>query len=219
MAELPIVTPQGKSSGKQTAADAVFAAPVKPHLVRLAINAHLANRRSGTASTRTRGTIHGGGRKPFRQKGTGRARQGTIRAPHMRGGAVTFGPQPRSYRQHLNRKVRRQALVSALSSLVAAKAIKVIKDFGLSGPKTKEMATLLEQLGLDGGKTLILLATLDPAVALSARNIPYAKVVSTEEINIFDLVTHDAVLATPEAIERIEHLLGAAATEEEVAAS
>ncbi len=208
MPELPIIDAKGKSKGCLAAADAVFGAPVKTHLIRLGVNCQLANRRSGTASTKTRAFVRGGGAKPFRQKGTGRARQGTIRAPQMRGGAVIFGPQPRSYRQRLNRKVRRQALTSALSALAAEGAIKVIDDFGIKEPKTREMVALLSRLGLDGGTTLILLAELDVAVALSGRNLPHAKVASTEELSLLDLVNHDAVLATTAAIRRIEQLLG-----------
>jgi large subunit ribosomal protein L4 len=208
MPELPVIDAKGKAKGRLAAADTVFGAPVKAHLIRLGVNRQLANRRSGTASTKTRGSVRGGGTKPFRQKGTGRARQGTIRAPQMRGGAVIFGPQPRSYRQRLNRKVRRQALTSALSALAAEGAIRVIDDFGITEPKTREMVALLSRLGLDGGTTLILLAELDVAVALSGRNLPHAKVASTEELSLLDLVNHDAVLATTAAIRRIEQLLG-----------
>jgi len=210
MADLPTVDSRGKGKSALAASDAVFAAPVKPHVVRLAINALLANRRAGTSATRNRALIHGGGAKPFRQKGTGRARQGTNRAPQMRGGAVAFGPMPRSWRQGLNRKVRRQALTSALTSLAQSGAIRVIEDFGISEPKTRDMAALLARLELDGGKTLILLSEPDAAVALSARNIPWATVASTEELNVYDLVTHDSVIATPGAIRRIEQLLGGA---------
>lgn len=204
MAQLPVVTPDGKSKSVLEAADAVFAAPIKVHLIRVTVNALLANRRSGTASTRTRGMVSGGGRKPFRQKGTGRARQGTNRAAQMRGGSIIFGPQPRSYRKQVNRKIRRQAVISALSALQSENAIRVVEDFGINAPKTKDMAALLSRLGLDGGKTIILLAEPNPNVALSARNIPYASVISAEELNVFDLVTHDHLLTTPDAIQVLE---------------
>lgn len=209
MASLTVVDSQGRPADTIEAADAIFAAPVKPHVMRICINSYLANQRRGSSSTKTRSTVRGGGRKPFRQKGTGRARQGTIRAPHMRGGAVAFGPHPRSWRQKLNRKVKRQGLTSALTTLVTDGALHVIKDFGLTEPKTKAMVALLERLGLAKGKTLILLHNADDrSVALSARNIPTVTVGSVDEINIFDLLTHDHVLTTPGAIKRIEDLLG-----------
>lgn len=214
MAELAVVDHQGRARPPLAAADAIFGAPVKPHVLRLAVNAHLANRRAGTASTKTRHFVSGGGKKPFKQKGTGRARQGTIRAPHMRGGAIVFGPTPRTWRQSLNRKVRRQALTSALTSLAQAGAIHVVEDFGIEAPKTKQMTALLGRLNLSG-KILLLLSEPAPAVVLSARNIRDVTVASTEELNVFDLVTHDHVVTTPGAIRRIEAILGGAGQEAE----
>jgi large subunit ribosomal protein L4 len=208
MAELPIIDAKGKAKGGLAAADSVFGSPVKTHVMRLGINAQLANGRAGTHSSRTRGMVRGGGAKPFKQKGTGRARQGTSRSPLMPGGAIIFGPKPRKYRQCLNKKVKRQAITSALSALAGEGAIKVIDDFGIKKPQTKEMAALLARLNLDGGKTLILLSELTPEVALSARNIPYVKVASTEEMNVLDLVNHDAILTDTASVRRIEALLG-----------
>ncbi|NUP89176.1 MAG: 50S ribosomal protein L4 [Candidatus Sumerlaeia bacterium] len=211
MADLPILDAKGKSQRTLAADDAVFAAPIKSHVVRLAVNAQLANRRAGTQSTKTRGFVSGGGKKPFKQKGTGRARQGTSRAPQMRHGAIIFGPSPRSWRQRLNVKVRRQAITSALSSLAQAGQIKVVESFGLTEPKTKQMAAVLANLGLAGAKTLLLLTDADRTVRLAARNIPGVTVGSTEELSVVDLVSHDAVVATPGAIKRIEALLAASA--------
>jgi large subunit ribosomal protein L4 len=219
MAELAVFDAQGQARSKLRAADSIFAAPVKPHVVRQAVNAQRANRRAGSASTKTRRWVSGGGKKPFKQKGTGRARQGTTRAPQMRGGAVVFGPLPRSWRQDLNRKVKRQALTSALSSLAQAGALHVVEDFGLTGPKTREMVALLGRLGLGDQKVLVLLAPDElrvnesanqrvSNVALSARNIRNVTLGSTEELNLFELVTHDHVVTTPGAIRRIEELLG-----------
>ncbi|MBN1476200.1 50S ribosomal protein L4 [Candidatus Sumerlaeota bacterium] len=204
MAQLPVINSQGKERKPLEVSDEIFAAPVKAHVIRLAVNAQLANRRQGNSSSKNRTAVRGGGRKPFRQKGTGRARQGTTRAPHMRGGAVAFGPQPRSWRQRLNRKVRRQALVGALSSLAGEGAIRVVEDFGITEPKTREMAALLGRIGADTERVLILLAEADRSVALSARNLPWAKVASTDELNVVDLVTHDQVLATEAAVRAIE---------------
>jgi large subunit ribosomal protein L4 len=221
MAQLPVINSQGKERKPLEVSDEIFAAPVKAHVIRLAVNAQLANRRQGNSSTKNRTAIQGGGRKPFRQKGTGRARQGTTRAPHMRSGAIAFGPQPRSWRQRLNRKIRRQALICALSSLAGEGAIRVVEDFGITEPKTSEMAALLGRIGADTDRVLILLSDANRSVALSARNLPWVKVASTEELNVVDLVTHGQVLATEAAVRTIEAKMSGAlrTAEAEVKAS
>jgi large subunit ribosomal protein L4 len=208
MADIPVIDAKGKKKGTHSASDAVFAAEVKPHIIRLAVNAFLTNQRQGNASVKTRSTVSGGGRKPFKQKGTGRARQGTIRAPNMRGGAVVHGPATKTWSQRLNRKVRRQAMTSALSSLVASEAVRAVDDFKMPEPKTKAFAKFLGKLGLDSTKVLLLLEEQTPAIVLSARNLPNVSIVLSQDVNVYDLVTHDQVITTVEALTAIENRLG-----------
>ena len=209
MAMLTIKDAQGGEVGKLEAADAVFGVEPNVHAVRQALIAYEANQRAGTHSTKTRGYVSGGGRKPWRQKGTGRARQGSIRATQWRGGAIAFGPQPRDYSQKLNRKMKRLALHSALSDLRNENRITVLKSFDLSAPKTRPFDELLERVGVAGAsRLLVLLAEPDDNVILSARNLPNVLVEPVQNVNVFDLLTCDHLVTTPEGIKKLEEQLG-----------
>jgi large subunit ribosomal protein L4 len=209
MATLTIRDSQGAQAGKLDVADAIFAAEPNVHAVRQSLLAYEANQRQGTHSTKTRGMVSGGGRKPWRQKGTGRARQGSIRAAQWRGGSIIFGPQPRDYRQKVNKKVRRAALYSALSDLRNQDRITVIKSFDLAQPKTKEFGSVLQRVGVpEDGRVLVLVVEADRNLLLAARNLPYVLVSPVGNVNIFDLLTCDHLVATPESIKKLEEVLG-----------
>jgi len=163
--------------------------------------------RQGNHKVKTRAEVAGGGRKPWRQKGTGRARQGSIRSPQWRGGGIVFGPTPRSYSYKLPKKVRRLALLSALSTKVRDEEIIVLEGLAFDGPKTKEFVKVLENLSIER-KALFVTADLDETVALSARNIPGISVVTANGINVLDLVSHDKLVITKGAVEKLEEVLG-----------
>jgi large subunit ribosomal protein L4 len=164
-----------------------------------------ASLRQGTQSTKTRSEVSGGGRKPWRQKGTGHARQGSIRAPQWRGGGVAIGPKPRSYKIKMNRKERVLALKSALTTKLAD--FVVVDKLELSTPKTKDMVSILKNLNLENVSTLIVVKELDENVILATRNIPYVLLIEASEINVLDLVAANKVLITKDAIEAIEEVL------------
>jgi large subunit ribosomal protein L4 len=165
-----------------------------------------ASLRQGTHKTKIRSEVRGGGRKPWRQKGTGRARQGSIRSPQWRGGGTVFGPTPRSYSYKLPKKVRRLAIKSALSSKVLEENILVLDILAFDAPKTKEFKTVLSGLSVDK-KALIVTADLDENVALSARNIPGVTVVTADGINVLDVVNHEKLIMTKAAVEKVEEVL------------
>lgn len=185
--------------------DAVFGIEPNRHAVRQTLIAYQANQRQGTHSTKTRGFVRGGGRKPWKQKGTGRARQGSIRAPQWRGGAVIFGPSPRDYNQKVNRKVRRLALYSALSDLRNLEKITVLKDFAMSAPSTKEFISLLDKIGVGAAqRVLVLVADYDDNLSKSARNLGTVIVSDIQNINIYNLLTCDHLVATPDTLKALE---------------
>ena len=170
----------------------------------LAVVQYLANQRQGTQSTKTRAEVRGGGRKPYRQKGTGRARQGSIRSPQWVGGGVVFAPKPRDYSFKLNKKVKRLALQSALSTKVAEGKIIVLDELTLSEVKTKEMAKVLENIKCDNA--LIVMDGTNTNVMLSARNIPAVKTASVSTINVYDLLKYNTLVVTKEAVEKIQEV-------------
>lgn len=186
--------------------EAIFGQEARPDLIAMTVNYQLAKRRSGTADTKTRGEVHGGGRKPYRQKGTGHARQGTIRAPQFRTGGIVFGPHPRDYTTKLNKKVRRQALLSALSVKNEAGEILVVEGFGLTEIKTKAMRQVLTTWGADQS-ALIVLAADDATIMLAARNLPRVTVIRYEGVNVYDVLAHDKVIITEEALQKLEERL------------
>lgn len=181
---------------------------VKPHryVLHEAVVKHLAGRRRGTHDTKTRAEVRGGGRKPWRQKGTGRARHGSIRSPIWRGGGIVFGPHPRDYSLALPRKVRRLALKSALSAKAAEGKFVVLDELKLERPRTKEMVKIIENLRI-AGPVLLVTAARDENVALSARNIPGVKTVTVEGLCTYDVLAHDALVMTKDALARVEEVL------------
>jgi large subunit ribosomal protein L4 len=201
--ELDVIDRQGTPVEKIAVADGTFAAEVKTHLFHQVVRMQLAKRRRGTASTKTRGEVSGGGRKPWRQKGTGRARQGSTRSPLWRGGGVALGPKPRDYAYKLPKKVRRAALRSALSMKTQEGLLKVIDRLDLPAPKTRQMVSFLRDLGV-GKAVVILLADDNLNVQLAARNLPGVKVLRVEGTNIYDLLAHDYLLCTREALIKLQ---------------
>jgi large subunit ribosomal protein L4 len=197
--ELDVLDRQGSPIEKVTVADRAFGAEVKAHLLHQVVRMQLANRRRGTASTKTRGEVSGGGKKPWRQKGTGRARQGSTRSPVWRGGGVALGPKPRNYAYTLSKKVRRGALCSALSMKVQEGLLKVVNEIDLGEPKTKLMVGFLTTIGVE--KTALILLSRDMAnVQLAARNLPYVKVLRVDGVNTYDLLAYDYLICTQEAL-------------------
>lgn len=196
----------GKKSGTLEVKDELVNAEMSIHTVREALTSYLANQRQGTAATKTRGQVRGGGRKPWRQKGTGRARAGSIRSPLWHGGAITFGPHPRDYRVKVNKRKKRQALCSVLTAFRADDKLFVLESLDLKEPKTKLLVQLLDQLQLQG-KTLILLESVKRNVVLAGRNLPHVTVSVVENINIFDLLSHDNLVTTKQGIKNLEESL------------
>ena len=204
MASVSVYNKEGKEVEKLELNDSVFAAPVNEHLVHRAVVLQLANKRQGTQKAKTRSEVRGGGRKPYRQKGTGRARQGSIRSPQWVGGGVVFAPKPRDYSFKLNKKVKRLALQSALSTKVAEGKIIVLDELTLSEVKTKEMVKVLGNIKCDNA--LIVMDGSNENVMLSARNIPTVKTASVNTINVYDLLKYNNLVVTKEAVEKIQEV-------------
>ena len=192
-------------TGQLELSDAIFGVPVKSHVLHEVVVYQLAKRRAGTVKTKGRSEVSGGGKKPWRQKGTGRARAGTGRSPIWRGGGTIHGPQPRDYEMRVPKKVRRLALKMALSQKVLDESFKVIDPFKLDRIKTKDFVDLLDRFEL--GKTLVVLPEPDEIIEKSARNIPNVKVLRSEGLNVYDLLDHHAVILSRECVSRIEEAL------------
>lgn len=196
----------GKEIGSVELPDALFAAPVNEAVIHQVVTAQLAGRRLGTHDTKTRGEVRGGGRKPWRQKGTGRARQGSRRAPHWAGGGTVFGPHPRSYEQRLPRKMKRLALRGALTAKLNEAAVRVVDDLGPEEIRTRDLVGSLEALGAGDGKerrVLVVAPARDPVLELSARNLPKVEVLLADSLNVVDLLKADLVLIEQAAIGRL----------------
>ena len=204
MATIDIVNLENKKAGSLDLSSAVFENQVKPHLYHAEVRRQLAERRSGTHSTKNRALVSGGGAKPYRQKGTGRARQGTTRAPQFQGGGVVFGPVPRSYTHKLPKKMRRAALLSALSQRLNESALTIVEDLQFEDYKTKRVIEVLSSLGLDDQSTLIVIDDPSPTIEASARNLPGVTVIRSEGVNVYDLLRHKSVLMTKAAIEKLQ---------------
>jgi len=204
MATIDVVNLENKKAGSLDLSSAVFESEVRPHLYHAEVRRQLAERRAGTHSTKNRAMVSGGGAKPYRQKGTGRARQGTIRAPQYAGGGVVFGPVPRGYSHKLPKKMRRAALLSALSQRVQESAMTVIEDLQVEGFKTKRIAEILDSLGLSDASVLIVIDDPNPTVEASARNLPGVGVLRSEGLNVHDLLRYSHLLITKAAIEKLE---------------
>jgi large subunit ribosomal protein L4 len=196
---------KGKSLGNVDLSDLLFAAPVNEAVLHQVATAQLAGRRTGTHDSQTRGEVRGGGKKPYRQKGTGRARQGSTRAPHYRGGGAVFGPHPRSYEQRVPRKMRRLALRGALTAKFGSEAIRIIDTFGLEAIGTKDFAGVLAALQATG-RILVVAPGADERLRLSARNLPAVDVILADSLNVVDLLNADVVLIEQPALARMEEV-------------
>ena len=196
---------KGKSVGSVELSDQLFAAPVHVAVLHQAATAQLAGRRVGTHDTLTRGEVRGGGKKPYRQKGTGRARQGTVSAPHYRGGGAVFGPHPRDYDQRLPRKMRRLALRGALTAKFGDEAIKIIDTFGLKAIGTKEFLSVLDALEARG-RVLVIAPAVDERLRLSTRNLPSVEIILADSLNVVDLLNADLVLIEQPALARMQEV-------------
>jgi large subunit ribosomal protein L4 len=205
MAQTTLYDKTGANLGSVELNDVLFGAPVNVALLHQVVTAQLAGRRTGTSATKTRGMVRGGGKKPYRQKGTGRARQGTPTAPHYRGGGVVFGPHPRSYEQRLPRKMKRAALFGALSAKLGDDAIRVIDAFALDAMKTKDMVGILGALNASG-RVLVIAPGVDEKLRMSARNLPTVEVILADSLNVVDLVNADTIVFEQPALARLEEV-------------
>jgi len=205
MPQTTILTPDGKEGGKVDLAESLFAAPINEALIHQAVVRQMAGRRLGTSDTLTRGEVHGGGRKPWRQKGTGRARQGSKTAPHWAGGGVVFGPHPRAYDQKMPAKMRRSALRGVLSAKQADGAVRVVAGFGLDGIRTRTMLERLAAWNAEG-KVLLVLAARDETVELSSRNLRQVRVILATSLNVVDLLDADTIVFTEDALTRAQEV-------------
>jgi large subunit ribosomal protein L4 len=205
--QVPVYNVQGEQVSEAELRDDIFAAPINEAVMHQALVRQMANAHLGTHKTKTRGEVSGGGRKPWRQKGTGRARQGSIRAPHWRGGGTVFGPQPRSYRQKMPRKMRRQALRSVLSVKAGESQVVVLDALEMAEPRTKEIRNLLQNLGIDSS-ALILLPGRDETILRSVRNLPEVRTLVAQYLNVRDLLQYDYILMPLDSLAVIEGILG-----------
>ncbi len=204
MAEVSVLNMEGNEVEKLNLNDSIFGVEINEHLVHLAVVSQLANNRQGTQSAKTRSEVRGGGRKPWRQKGTGHARQGSIRAPQWTGGGVVFAPKPREYSKKLNKKERRLALKSALTSRVNENKFIVVDEFKFDEVKTKNVANMLNNLNVK--KALVIMGDKNDNLILSTRNIPGVKTALTSTINVYDILKYDTVVVSKEAVANIEEV-------------
>ena len=207
MPELNVYNSKGKSVGNVTLNDEVFDIEINEHVVHEAVNAQLAAKRAGTAKTKTRGEVSGGGSKPWRQKGTGRARHGSIRSPIWVGGGTTFGPQPRSYEKDIPKKVKKLAVKSVLTDKVQDEDLVVIDELDFDQPKTKDMISVLDNLDAKDQKVLIVLDNISDNVYKSARNIPDVRVVESTQVTVYDVLNSDRVILQEDALSQVEEVL------------
>jgi len=205
MPQTPLYDRTGAEVGSVELSEALFAAPVNATVLHQVVTAQLAGRRMGTSNTKTRGDVAGGGHKPWRQKGTGRARQGSRRAPHFAGGGVVFGPHPRSYEQRLPRKMKRLALRGALTAKIGDNAIKVIDTFALEAIKTRDLLSVLVALNATG-RVLLVAPGRDQRLDLSARNLPSVDILLADSLNVVDLLRADTIVIEQPALARMEEV-------------
>jgi large subunit ribosomal protein L4 len=207
MPKVAVYNITGDQTGEIELNDDVFGVEVNEAVLHQAIVMQQASQRQGNAATKTRAMVRGGGRKPWKQKGTGRARSGSTRSPIWVGGGVAFGPHPRSYAFSMPRKQRRLALRSALSAKVAAGELMVMDEVNFEVPKTKSVVSMLENLKVGAEKALIIVAEINENVEKSSRNLPKVKSITSQGLNVFDLLHHDKVLITRDAVSKIEEVL------------
>lgn len=205
MPTIKLINQQGQAIGDVELAENIFGIEPNTHVMHEAVVNYLANQRQGTFAAKTRAEVRGGGRKPYRQKGTGRARQGSIRAPHYVGGGVSFAKKPRDFSYKLPRKVRRLALCSALSARVQENALKVVDQLNLEQPKTKGMIEILSAIEA-GDKALFILGEKNVNVELSIRNIPHMKLLYVNNINTYQILNHPTVILTQDALDKIQEV-------------
>ena len=204
MTSVAVLDTQGGEVKQLELASSVFGAQISTHCVRAVVNRQLARGRQGTATAKNRAQVRGSGHKPWRQKGTGRARAGSVKSPIWRGGGKAFGPQPRQYGGRINRKVVRNAITSCLTALAQDKELIVVDTIEFAEPKTRQVLELLTTLKVDADRVLFLTETTNVNLALSARNIPLVDVINCDNLNVRDLTTHDVVIATAAAVERLQ---------------
>ena len=204
MANVSVYNIEGKEVGKIDLSDAVFGVEVNEHLVHMAVVSQLANNRQGTQKAKTRSEVSGGGRKPWRQKGTGHARQGSTRAPQWTGGGVVFAPTPRDYSFKINKKEKRAALKSALTSRVEAQKFVVLDELKLEAIKTKDFVKVLNNLNVS--KALVVMGDKDVVIEKSAANVPDVKTTQATLLNVYDILKYDTVITTKAAVEKIEEV-------------
>lgn len=204
MAKVAVYNMEGKEVDSIELNDSIFGVEINEHLVHMAVLQQLANNRQGTQSAKTRSEVSGGGRKPWRQKGTGHARQGSTRAPQWTGGGIVFAPKPRDYSFKMNKKEKRIALLSALSSKVAESKIVVLDEFKLDEIKTKKFVEVMNNLKVENA--LVVLEGENKNVVLSGRNIPSVKVTATNEINTYDVLKYTTLVVTKAAVEKLEEV-------------
>ena len=204
MAKVSVFNMEGKEVGSMDLNDSIFAVEINEHLVHMAVVQQLANNRQGTQKAKTRSEVSGGGRKPWRQKGTGHARQGSTRSPQWTGGGVVFAPTPRDYTFKLNKKEKRAALKSALTSVVNENKFIVVDELKLNEIKTKDFAKVLTNLNVE--KALVVLDTNDKNVVMSAKNIPTVKTALTNTINVYDILKYNTVVVTKAAVDQIQEV-------------
>lgn len=205
MPQITLFRKTGEEAGTVELPDALFAAPVNAAVMHQAVVAQLAGRRLGTHDTKTRGEVAGGGKKPYRQKGTGRARQGSRRAPHYTGGGTVFGPHPRSYEQRLPRKMKRLALRGALTAKYGDGAVRVVEDLALDAIRTRELVGYLGALNA-AGRILVVAPGRDPRLVLSARNLPDVSVILADSLNVVDVLNADVLLIEQPAISTLSEV-------------
>ena len=205
MPQVEVINKESKSIGTLELPPEIFGTEVKKVLLHEVVRNYLANQRQGSASTKTRGLVKGGGRKPYRQKGTGRARAGSIRSPLWKGGGTVFGPRPRDYSYKLPKKVRWAALSSALSAKLSDGELMVVDDLSVPEPKTRLLAGLLKGLGLNKS-TLIIIPDKDGVLELAARNIPRVDVTRVSELNAYAILSHEKVVLTKDAVEKMKEV-------------
>jgi large subunit ribosomal protein L4 len=205
MPQIDVYDRSGKTVGTVELSAELFAAPVNAAVLHQVVTAQLAGRRTGTHDTKTRGEVRGGGKKPYRQKGTGRARQGSTSAPHYRGGGTVFGPHPRSYEQRLPRKMKRLALRGALTAKYGDEAIKIIDTFGLEGIRTRDLVGILSALEVSG-RILVVAPGRDEMLELSARNLPTVDIILADSLNVVDLLRADTVLIEQPSLARMQEV-------------
>ncbi|NTW98967.1 MAG: 50S ribosomal protein L4 [Geobacteraceae bacterium] len=205
MATIDVYNLERAKIDEMTLSDEVFNTDVREYLIHEAVKIQLANRRAGTVAVKSRSEVAGGGKKPFKQKGTGQARQGCIRAPHYPGGGVAFGPQPKTYKLSMNKKARKAAIRSALSLCYKDNKLTVVNDFNLQAVSTKSFAKVLDKFALS--KALLIVDAENRNLLLSARNIKNVKVLHADSLNIFDMLKYQNIVLTQNAVKKVEGVL------------